>query len=314
MIEPMLAGSDQGRLPDDPAFSYEFKWDGYRAIMRVAADGTTVLTSRNGKDFTLRYPALATAVGDCLGGLPAVLDGEIVALDRRGRPSFDHLKHRQSSGVSYFAFDLLLLGKTSLLRQPYSARRELLNTIEPPDRNLLAITPSYGHADLTGQGLTPKDLLDVAEQNGIEGLIAKVTDSTYQPGVRSTDWLKHPLFHTREVVLGGWRVGQGRRAGTIGALLLGAYDDGNLRYIGDVGTGFTDQTLRELQRRLVAYEQPKSPFVNPVERTRDVHWLRPELVGDVEYRNVTSDGVLRHSSWRGLREDRNPDEVVWPPN
>jgi len=154
----------------------------------------------------------------------------------------------------------------------------------------------------------------LAQASRLEGLIAKVTDSRYHPGRRSQEWLKHPFLHTQEVVLGGWRPGQGRRDGTIGALLLGAYDDDGLRYIGDVGTGFTDQALRDLHQELEPLAQRDPPFVNavPRDRARRVHWLRPERVGEVEYRKFTVDGVLRHSSWRGLRPDRRPEEVRCP--
>lgn len=302
-VEPMLAGSDGGTLPDTAAWSYEFKWDGYRAIMRVAADGTTQLNSRNLNDLTLRYAELTEPGLDTA----AVIDGEIVALDRDGVPDFSLLQNKAVK-VRYFAFDLLRIGDRDLMDEPYRRRRELLAELNPRSPRI-SITPYYDHADVE-----PEELLQIAAASRLEGLVAKASASRYHPGRRSLEWLKHPFIHTQEVVLAGWRPGQGRRDGTIGALLLGAHDDTGLKYIGDVGTGFTDQALRDLQRELEPLEQKQPPFVNavPRDRARRVHWLRPELVGEVEYRKFTVDGMLRHSSWRGLRPDRRPEEVRCP--
>jgi bifunctional non-homologous end joining protein LigD len=318
-IEPMLATSDRGRLPDDPRYAYEWKWDGYRAVMRVAPDGTTLLTSRNRIDFTPRYPELAGAFGDALGGRPAVLDGEIVALDERGRPDFGLLQNHDTSGrtVAYFAFDVLQLGTEKLLGETYDERRKVLEGLEPPDRRLVAITPSYAHTDLAADGTGPRDLLAVAAERGLEGLVAKDRRSKYYPGRRSPDWLKHPLVRTLEVVVGGWRPGQGNREGTIGALLLGAHarDTGDLLYIGDVGTGFTQNTLADLQAKLIPLERETSPFSNevPRDRARGARWVTPNLVGEVVYRQFTpGEHRLRHTAWRGWRPDRRPDEALVP--
>jgi bifunctional non-homologous end joining protein LigD len=302
-VEPMLAGSDGGTLPDAAAWSYEFKWDGYRAVMRVAEDGTTRLNSRNLNDLTLRYPEITEPGLDA----SAIIDGEIVALDARGAPDFSLLQNRAVK-VQYFAFDLLRLGDRDLMGEPYRIRRQLLAELAPRGPRI-SVTPYYDHADID-----PDRLLRIAADNGLEGVVAKLTDSRYHPGRRSPEWLKHPFWHYQEVVLGGWRPGQGRRDGTIGALLLGAYDDSGLRYIGDVGTGFTQQELRDLKRELEPLAQKQSPFASvvPRDRARNVHWLRPERVGEVEYRKFTVDGVLRHSSWRGLRPDRRPEEVRCP--
>ncbi|MGW4485249.1 non-homologous end-joining DNA ligase [Amycolatopsis sp. NPDC004368] len=315
-IEPMLATPDGGVLRDGPDYAYEFKWDGYRSIMRVAADGTTVLTSRNNNDFTGRFPELSGVFADALGGRPAVLDGEIVALDEQGHPDFGLLQNHDAT-VSYFAFDVLRLGGDSLLDATYDERRAVLEELEPPDRRVVAITPSYSHSDLSAQGMSPQDLLDVARKMMLEGLVVKARASKYHPGRRSPDWLKHPLIRTTEVVLGGWRPGQGRRSGTLGALLLGAHDpvSGDLLYLGDVGTGFTDRMLVELRSTLAPWERSSSPFANavPRDRARGAHWLDPALVGEVVYRRLTpGDGRLRHTAWRGLRPDRKPGEVTVP--
>ncbi|WP_340682516.1 hypothetical protein LCL61_28100 [Amycolatopsis coloradensis] len=165
-IEPMLATSSKNTLPDDPRYVYEWKWDGYRSVLQVAPDGTTRLTSRNGNDFTARYPELDGALGDALGGRAGVLDGEIVALDEHGRPDFGLLQNYAGGdvAVAYFVFDVLLLGDDDLTGEPYEQRRAVLEEIEPPDKNLVAITPSYSHADLSATGMSPADLLDVAAE------------------------------------------------------------------------------------------------------------------------------------------------------
>lgn len=318
-IEPMLATPDRGRLPDDPRYAYEWKWDGYRAVMRIAPDGTTVLTSRNRTDFTPRYPELTGAFGDALGGRAAVLDGEIVALDESGRPDFGLLQNHGTSGrtVAYFAFDVLQLGSEKLLGETYDERRKVLAGLEPPDPRLIVVTPSYPHTGLAADGTGPQDLLDVAAERGLEGLVAKDRRSKYHPGRRSPDWLKHPLVRTLEVVVGGWRPGQGNREGTIGALLLGAHarDTGELLYVGDVGTGFTRETLADLQAKLNPLERKTSPFANdvPRDRARDARWVTPKLVGEVVYRQFTpGERRLRHTAWRGWRPDRRPDEALVP--
>ncbi|WP_298795700.1 non-homologous end-joining DNA ligase [uncultured Pseudonocardia sp.] len=315
----MLATPDGGRLPDGPRFAYEFKWDGYRAVMRVASDGTTVLTSRNGNDFTARYPELAGALTAALGGRRAVLDGEIVALDAAGRPDFGLLQNhdRTARPVVFCVFDVLALGDEQLLDRPYDERRQVLEGIEPTDRDLVAITPAYRHTDLAAAGMTPQDLLGIAGDRGLEGLVAKFRSSTYRPGRRSPAWLKHPLIQTLGVVIGGWRPGQGNRAGTVGGLLLGAHDrdTGQLLYIGDVGTGFTRQALAELRDTLAPLHRASSPFANPVprDRARDARWVTPSLVGEVVYRQFTpTEHRLRHTAWRGWRPDKDPDQALVP--
>lgn len=317
-IEPMLAVAGDGEIVDDPRYHYEYKWDGYRAVMRIAPDGTTMLTSRNGNDFTQAYPELRGVFGDGLGGRAAVLDGEIVALDEYGHPDFTLLQNRRAHPrpVSYFAFDLLRFGDTVLLQEPYRYRRELLTRLTPADPNRLAIPPSYSHAELAERDLTPRALLEIAARSQLEGLIAKLSVSKYYPGRRSQVWLKYPLIQTQEVVIGGWRPGRGRRAGVPGALLLGAHDPatGDLLYLGDVGTGFTERALDELGELLLPLRRPASPFAGdvPRDRARDARWVEPRLTGEVVYRRFTRDRRLRHTAWRGLRPDRDASEIVVP--
>ena len=165
---PMLASPDGGRLPDDPRFSYEFKWDGCRAIMRVAPDGATLLNSRNGNDFTTRFPELTGVMTESLVGQAAVLDGEIVALDEQGRPEFGLLQNRQAqpTAVSYLVFDVLRLGESLLLDQPYRYRREVLERLAPVEPGLVSISPAHSHAALSSAGITPQALLGWPSRTG----------------------------------------------------------------------------------------------------------------------------------------------------
>jgi bifunctional non-homologous end joining protein LigD len=292
--------------------------------MRVAADGTMALTSRNGNDLTEEFAVLADELGDALGGRAAVLDGELVVLNEAGQPEFGLMQERRGrfqqgysvadEPVRYLVFDLLRLGEATLFTQPYDRRRTLLEQLNLPNPERITVVPSFTHTTLTHLGLTPSDLLTRAAAAGYEGLVAKRRASRYHPGQRSLEWRKHPLIRTQEVIVCGWRPGKGRRAATIGALLLGAHDatTGDLLYIGDVGTGFTDQALRDMQSRLAPLERPRWPFTTapPREDARHARWVDPVLVGEVVYRQFTrTDHRLRHAAWRGLREDKSPAEV-----
>jgi bifunctional non-homologous end joining protein LigD len=313
-VAPMLAAA--GEPPSGPGWAFEFKWDGVRAIAATAGDRIR-LYSRAGNDITGGYPELAVLSG-LIGGLPALFDGEIVALDDAGRPAFELLQQRMHVrsprrelvdrvAITYYVFDLLEIDGHRLLPQSYQRRRELLADLELEGPSPAVRVPPH-HTDVDGH-----QLLEVARRHGLEGVVGKRLDSRYEPGRRSPAWTKATLWTTHEVVVGGWTTGQGRRAATLGALLLGAYDDqGRLRYLGDVGTGFTDRMLDDLLQRLAALEQPRSPFDEPVprEHARRAHWVRPQLVGEVEYRTLTEDRRLRHASWRGLRADKVPAQVT----
>jgi bifunctional non-homologous end joining protein LigD len=315
-VAPMLASA--GVAPSGPGWAFEFKWDGVRAIAAVAGDQLR-LYSRNGNDITGGYPELA-ALSGLIEARRVLLDGEIVTLGAAGRPDFGLLQQRMHVRapnpelvarvpVSYYLFDLLDLDGHTLLPQSYQQRRELLAGLDLGSGSpLIRVPPNY--TDVSGG-----QLLEVARQHGLEGVVGKRLRSRYEPGRRSPAWIKTALFHTQEVVVGGWTAGQGHRAGTLGALLLGAHDaQGRLRYLGDVGTGFTERMLDDLMARLTALEQPGSPFDEPVPRdhARRARWVRPELVGEVEYRAVTLDRRLRHTAWRGLRTDKDPAQVTFP--
>lgn len=313
-VGPMLATAAPAP-PRGPGWAFEFKWDGVRAIV-AAAGGAVRLTSRLGNDVTAGYPDLA-GIGALTGGRPVLLDGEIVALDAAGRPNFNllqdrmHVRHppaelRERVPVSFYAFDVLHLDGESLLAAPYDERRARLGALVPGGRVL--VPPSY--ADVDGD-----QLLAIARGHGLEGVVAKRRAARYEPGRRSPAWVKTALARTQEVLVGGFTAGEGRRAGTFGSLLLGAFDaDGALRYLGHVGTGFRDAVLDDLTARLGPLLRRTSPFdeVVPREHARHARWVEPVLVGEVEYRLITRDGRLRHASWRGLRPDRAPAEVVLP--
>jgi bifunctional non-homologous end joining protein LigD len=306
----------EGPLPVGGGWAYETKWDGFRCCMRVGQNGTTKLTSRLGNEITNVYPDLHGVLADALAGRSAVLDGELVVLGQEGRPDFHLMQFRHQRGptadllrtapVTYIVFDLLELGDEVLLTAPYTERRALLADL--PVANPRVAVPRHFTAD----DIDPNELLAVVAEQRLEGLVAKRLESRYHPGQRSRDWIKRPLIKTQEVLVGGWRPGKGNRSGRIGGLLLGAHDEeGRLRYVGDVGTGFSERALDDLLDLLTALATSKSPFQDevPADRRRDVHWVEPRLVGQVVYRQFTSDHRLRHTAWRGLRHDVLPEQV-----
>jgi bifunctional non-homologous end joining protein LigD len=313
---PMLA--TPGTLPppeEDGAWGYEFKWDGVRAIAAVRG-GVLALSSRKGTDITVRYPEVGR-LPDVLAQHDVVVDGEIVAMDDAGRPDFGALQNRMhrtgpevshlaaEKPVTYLVFDLLSWDGESLLDVPYVQRRERLDALAVAGHRWVA-TPWF-----PGGGA---QVLAASQENELEGVVAKRLDSVYRPGLRGPDWLKIKNVRTQSVVVGGWRPGQGRRAGGIGSLLFGVPDqEGRLIYAGHVGTGFRDQDLRDLQRMLT--RRPTSPFDGslPREVTRDAHWVEPDLVGEVAYAGWTAEGRLRHPAWRGVRDDLEPDDVAIEP-
>jgi bifunctional non-homologous end joining protein LigD len=302
-----------GPLPAPPGWGYEFKWDGVRAIVYVES-GRVRVVSRNDRDVTDSYPELR----GLLSRFPRrrlILDGEIVALNSRGAPDFSLLQQRMhvrtpNPGllarvpVRLYVFDLLHQATQSTVELPYTRRRQMLQDLGI-DEDVAATPPWW--ADEAGG-----DLMQAAADLSLEGVVAKRLTSPYQPGIRSRFWTKTPLNKTIEVIIGGWAPGEGRRTGMIGSLLLGMYDrSGQLTHVGNVGTGFTHPMLTDLARQLAPLRQPTSPFDPPVPRAQARHatWIQPRLVGEVAYRTLTPDRHLRHPSWRGLRPDREPDEV-----
>jgi bifunctional non-homologous end joining protein LigD len=312
-LEPMLA--TPGALPpldQDEDWAYEFKWDGVRALARVEG-GRLRLHARKGNDITARYPELRF-LGEELGSTEAWLDGEIVALVD-GRPSFYALQHRihaegeraikravAETPITYLIFDVLHLEGRSTLELPYSDRRELLERLELAGPNWHT-SPMY-----VGDGGA---VAEAAREQRLEGVIAKRLASRYFPGRRSPDWIKIAETRPVEVIIGGWRPGEGRREDTLGSLMIGVPTAEGLRYVGQVGTGFTDEVLKSLIAKLRAAERKTPPFVNevPRDRAKGAHWVDPSLVGEVEFLNWTADGRLRAPRWRGLRTDKGPEDV-----
>jgi bifunctional non-homologous end joining protein LigD len=304
-------------LPIGRGWAYETKWDGFRCCMRVGPDGATRLTSRLGNEITTVYPDLLGAMADALADRAAVFDGELVVLAPNGRPDFQLMQFRHQRGptaellrtapVTYIVFDLLQLGDDVLLAAPYTRRRELLADL--PVTNPRIAVPRH----FTAEDIDPNELLAIVEEQHMEGLVAKRLESRYHPDRRSRDWIKRPLIKTQDVLVGGWRPGKGNRSRRVGGLLLGAHDSrGHLRYIGDVGTGFTERARDQLLELLTPLTRPTSPFHDevPADRRRDARWVEPRLVGQVVYRQFTSDHRLRHTAWRGLRHDVLPDQVT----
>lgn len=312
LIKPMLAVA--GDLPDArlTGWATEMKWDGARAISYIGGSQVLVF-SRNDRDVSVSYPELQV-LRDALNQ-DAVLDGEIVAMDSDGRPNFGLLQSRmhvvdparvstlrERVPVCYLVFDVLALDGHRVLHLLYEQRRQLLEQLELSAEGIV-VPPSF-RGD-------PADVLKASLDTGLEGVVCKRLDSVYTPGRRSRSWVKVKHQRMQEVVIVGWEPGEGRRAGEVGALLLGVHIDDELTYVGQVGTGFSDRTLADLRKRLKPLETEKPAVAGvPREYARSAHWVRPELVGEVVYGEWTQDVRLRHPSWRGLRFDKAPRDVV----
>ena len=301
-LAPMLSSEGSVQKLKKTQWAFEGKWDGYRVL--VDADhGKLIVRSRRGRDVTDEYPQFKALAAD-LADHHVILDGEAVALDAAGVPSFGEMQNRaRSTRVEFWAFDILHLDGRSLLRAKYSDRRRLLEALG--EGGGVIVPPA-----LPGDG---PEALEYARKQRWEGVIAKKRDSTYQPGRRSSSWIKDKIWNTQEVVIGGWRRGEGGRSSGIGALMLGIPADGGLQFVGRVGTGFTEKELTKLKGILKPLETDESPFTARLstQDARGVTFVRPELVGEVRYSERTSDDRLRQPSWRGLRPDKSPDEVVW---
>jgi bifunctional non-homologous end joining protein LigD len=309
-LRPMLARS--GKLPPrEDQFGFEVKWDGIRTIL-FADHGHVELRGRNGTDFTPRYPEVRE-LGRALGASRIVLDGEVVAFDEEGRPSFERLQSRMhlasDSAVrrrmrdipaTYVIFDLLYLDGHSTMRLSYEERRALLEELELNGPAWRA--PAYH----PGEG---KALLQATKELGIEGIVAKKLDCPYTPGARSSHWIKVKNVHTQDVVVGGWTPGEGGRSSSLGSLAVGVMEGDDLKYAGKVGTGFTEQTLALVKRELEPLRRDDSPFSGR-QPPKGTIFVDPRLVAHVEFREWTGSGTLRAPSFKGLRPDVSPQECV----
>ena len=311
-LVPMFARSATRIPKPEREWSFEVKWDGVRAVA-YARPGRLRLESRNLNDITDSYPEIRGLLRN-LGMREVVLDGELVAFDEHGRPSFERLQRRMhvtapasvkrlaaSAPVVYAVFDLLYLDGRPLFDAPYEERRALLEglALEGP---AWRVPPAHA-----GDGTR---LLEATRAQGLEGVIAKRLGSRYEPGRRSSAWVKVKHTLRQELVIAGWLPGEGRRSDRIGALLVGHQRDGQLVYAGRVGTGFTDATLDELRERLEPLRRERNPFDVAPKLPREAMFVEPQLVAEVEFREWTSDGVMRAPSFKGLRDDKTAPAVV----
>lgn len=309
-LRPMLARLS--RMPEDEdRYGFEIKWDGVRALAYLER-GRVSLESRTGRDITAQFPEAAGLAGP-LGRRQAVLDGELVAFDDAGRPSFQRLQGRihlasaelvrqrmNTTPVTLMLFDVLHLSGRNTRVLPYQDRRALLEGLELDGPSWQ--TPGYH----VGEG---SKLLAASREQRLEGVIAKRLGSIYEPGRRGGAWLKIKNVRSQEVVIGGWLPGKGRRSGTIGALLAGYNEDGELRYAGKVGTGFGEEDLKRLVEKLKPLQRDSSPFVGR-QPERGSIFVEPKLVAEVEFGEWTRAGTMRHPSFKGLRTDKPARDVV----
>lgn len=302
--------------PPGGEWIHEVKWDGMRIVARCW-EGATTLISSNGLDATIRFPELA-GIGDAIG-CAALVDGEVIALDGAGRPDFGQLQARMHLStpaevarragevpVSFAVFDLLWFDGHDLCPLPWRDRRSVLDRV-------VESAPSWRLSPVHDDGA---ELLGIAAQRGLEGVVSKRVESPYLPGKRSPSWRKVKVRRRQEFVVGGWWPGTGNREGRMGSLILGVHDPsapGNpLRFAGKVGTGFTGAVLAAYDTLLAGLATDRCPFDPEPPRTiaRLARWARPELVVEVEFAEWTAEGVLRHPSHLGRRPDKAPSEVV----
>lgn len=319
LFEPMLASVGQ-ELPASGDWVYEPKYDGIRIL--AYADGKEVaLISRNALDKTRQFPEVADAIGAMAKKRrkALVLDGEVVALQHGEPARFQELQgrmhvtdagaiagHRASAPAAFFAFDMLLDGNTTLITEPWRVRRKHLAVLfkSPGGSSALRLSDVF-----TDGGAA----LRTAREHEWEGIIAKRADARYEPGRRSRAWMKLKLERRQEFVVGGYTDPRNSRE-HLGALLLGYYDDdGKLVYAGHTGTGFTRDSLREMYARLSRLTRKTSPFSTTPRTNQPAHWVRPSVVVEVKFNEWTADGKLRQPVYLGVRDDKDPREVVHEP-
>ena len=316
-IHPMLATLVEEPF-DDPQWLYEVKWDGYRAVAFIS-EGRARLVSRNQNEMTSEFPEIAQAMQN-LSVENAILDGEVVALDEEGRPSFSLMQQRtgmtspgargarnRAVPIVYYAFDLLYLNGHNLMAAPLEQRKALLQQAIPADKGFLRYSDHYPE-----QGTA---LYGVARDKGLEGIIAKLRTGAYVQK-RSREWLKIKITRRQECVIAGYTDPKGSRE-NFGSIVLGLYDEnGKLVHVGNAGSGFTESTHAALWKKLHALETDKNPFGGKIESTRRPHWIKPELVAEIKFSEWTHEGErggikMRAPIYQGLRLDKKPRECVF---
>jgi bifunctional non-homologous end joining protein LigD len=309
-IKPMLATLVDEPLNDE-GWIYELKWDGFRALAYLK-DGTVEIRSRNNKTFNDKFYPVFDALKEW--NINAVFDGEIVVVNEQGLPDFATLQTWRSEAdgdLVYYIFDVLWYEGKNLIGRPLKERRKVLQQIAP-DQGKIRISQNFNASG--------SELFELANKMGLEGIIAKKDDSVYQPDVRSKEWLKIKTQKQQEAVIGGYTKNEGTSK-KFSALLLGIYENGALVPITPVGTGFTNKMQAEILEKLKPLETEVCPFnqipdYNKPSRFRpnppqaEVTWVKPQLVAEVSFRTVATDGSLRHPSFKGLREDKDPKDVV----
>jgi bifunctional non-homologous end joining protein LigD len=300
---PMLATLGD-TVPRGSGWLFEVKWDGYRALAYVS-QGEAELKSRKGNDLTQRFAGVAKEIAKAVKTPDCVLDGEVCALDEEGRSSFSAMQQgKPGTPIVYFVFDLLELEGEPLVDLPLAERRKRLEKLLDRRNRAVRLSEVFDDGDA---------LLEAAKKQGLEGIMAKRADSRYAVSRRTRDWLKVKTHGRQEFIIAGYTKGQGRRAGTLGSLVLAVRRGPELEYVGNVGTGFTGDEIEKLLKKLRPLERKTSPFRQvpkmPKVRKGDVVWVEPELVSEVEFAQWTHDGHLRAPSYQGLREDKSAEEV-----
>jgi len=296
---------------DEPGWLYEVKWDGYRAL-GFLHQGKVELRSRNNKSFDEKFYPVFNALKEW--NIDAVIDGEIVVLDDKGQSDFSRLQEWRSEAdgqLYYYLFDILWLDGRDLTQLPLTERRDILRSIMP-DNDMLRMSENF---EASGT-----EFFAAAKKMGLEGIIAKKADSVYSPGLRTRDWLKIKTALRQEVVIGSYTINKDSNK-PFSSLLVGVFEKGKLHYTGKIGTGFSHELQKDLIKKFKPLIRKTSPFtitpdINKPSRFRPdppeakAVWLKPELLCEVSFREMTSDGVMRHPSFEGMREDKEAEEVV----
>jgi bifunctional non-homologous end joining protein LigD len=298
---PMLATLEKA-VPSGSGWMFEVKWDGYRALAYIRG-GEVKLVSRNDNDLTPRFPNVAKEIAKAVKSPNAVLDGEVCALDDQGRASFSAMQ-QGGAPLVYYVFDLLELEGEPLVDLLLVERRRRLAKLLDRRNKTVRLSETFDDGEA---------LLEAVKAQGLEGIMAKRADSRYIEGKRTRDWLKIKTHWRQEFVIAGYTHGGGRRASTFGSLILGVHEGGTLKYVGNVGTGFTDAEIRRLLEKLKPLRRDTPSFETvptmPRVRKNEIVWVEPRLVAEVEFAEFTHDGRLRAPSYQGLRDDKEPEEV-----